>query len=1221
MKKRIATIMLCLMFAIQSMYSYPIMSIYAADDSGQTEMADIQKDNKLDEYYEIKDYKLVPPEGKTMDEVKAGDTVKVEITAVPYSNEGSRYITIRANEGYLQWNYTPDDKTATPYTIRTEGKTEFKNVSGHSADWDTVDVRFGEEFTAIYTVKLNEYMLSGTATLKSIYIQSRDYWNDKEELKGYYIRDGKMIQIHDEKEGTSVDYDKKLDFSIKEADNKDNKRPVIESLNMETEDPIYSSTEMEWKLRYSDDLSGVKNAELEFSNGKHIFSLKESVEDSGSKSGELIFKKTLGNLKEGIGSYKLVKATISDYAGNIAMYQLNTDQTKLTGDNGKSLNAINFNIQYQQRGLIVTKVRFLRDGEEVNNYKNDQEMEVEVTLRNNTEETIKQLYDTSVSMTSTDEKENAGFEIRQKGIADMVDIEAGKEITLHLKESLSNHKNTEYKIEEISAGRYYDEGERRMKLEYYPSQDNIMLNDGNLVESTLDVSNIRIQLYSLIELDKDAPYLSKIEENNSVMKVDGTYEERSRFNIYLDEDTLGDAGLKDVSIELYDTKRPEKNVYVPDSTYLDRCNSEGSEWAVGFFPKDDLVESTYKLKSILLTDENNNQRKYALCSDGKLGEVVNGHTPTKGTIDNLTFTVENPRKPDADFDGPVLNSIHTKINDGYDYDKNRLSVEMNVSDTTGVSDVEVYLTDGKEVTQITGAYDVEYNGSEIKMNFTGDSSDKHTDKRLHHIVLKDKSVRENISTYIYDAASKTLCKDSENVKVEGGDFVFKPHTYGEEKVIKKATPQMDGYKGKICEEPGCGEVKKGRTICKPDGADISDTYFNYDGETHVPYIFNIVGKDGELPRDSYELTYPEDAIEPGTYYITVRFKGDEYEGRMQIPYYIRGKKIQIASISCNDELLDSKNQITFTILTEWKEPISDMILTFSDGKTLKSVKQEKDSYDNYNCYIFTYDTSALGKGNHILNKVTVYDNNRFKEDGMVYDYIDSFDGQYFYNEECDYIVSCDKINIHNHTIVENISKASPNKKGKITSKCESCNYKKEKDILSPKTVTLQTSSYVYDGKVKKPTVKVTDTEGKSISSSNYNIIYDRDCKNVGRYKVTVEFKGNYYEGSLSKTFDIIPKGTSFISLKPKKKSVTVKWKKQVSQTNGYVIQYSISKKFAGKAKSNTVKGSKVTSKKISKLASKKKYYVRIRTYKNVKFEGKNYKFYSMWSGAKSVKVK
>ena len=179
------------------------------------------------------------------------------------------------------------------------------------------------------------------------------------------------------------------------------------------------------------------------------------------------------------------------------------------------------------------------------------------------------------------------------------------------------------------------------------------------------------------------------------------------------------------------------------------------------------------------------------------------------------------------------------------------------------------------------------------------------------------------------------------------------------------------------------------------------------------------------------------------------------------------------------------------------------------------------------------------------------------------------------------ITDLKKISIHNHAIIENISKASPNKKGKITSKCDSCNYKKEKYILSPKTVTLKSSSYTYDGKVKKTTVKVTDTAGKSISSSNYNVIYDRDCKNVGRYKVTVKFKGNYYEGSLSKTFDIIPKGTSFSSLKPQKKSVMLKWKKQTSQIDGYIIQYSISKKFAGK----------------------------------------NYKLYSMWSGVKTVKVK
>lgn len=48
---------------------------------------------------------------------------------------------------------------------------------------------------------------------------------------------------------------------------------------------------------------------------------------------------------------------------------------------------------------------------------------------------------------------------------------------------------------------------------------------------------------------------------------------------------------------------------------------------------------------------------------------------------------------------------------------------------------------------------------------------------------------------------------------------------------------------------------------------------------------------------------------------------------------------------------------------------------------------------------------------------------------------------------------------------------------------------------------------------------------------------------------------------------------------------------------------------------------KKTSTAIKNLKAKKKYYVRIRTYKNVKFNGKTVKVYSKWSKSKSVKTK
>lgn len=99
------------------------------------------------------------------------------------------------------------------------------------------------------------------------------------------------------------------------------------------------------------------------------------------------------------------------------------------------------------------------------------------------------------------------------------------------------------------------------------------------------------------------------------------------------------------------------------------------------------------------------------------------------------------------------------------------------------------------------------------------------------------------------------------------------------------------------------------------------------------------------------------------------------------------------------------------------------------------------------------------------------------------------------------------------------------------------------------------------------------------------------------------------------------KGTKIRSLKAGKKSFTVKWKKVTgkkssSRVNGYQLQYSAKKSFKS-ARSVTVSGYKKTTKKVTKLKAKKKYYVRIRTYKKVS----GTKYYSAWSKAKIVNTK
>ena len=89
-----------------------------------------------------------------------------------------------------------------------------------------------------------------------------------------------------------------------------------------------------------------------------------------------------------------------------------------------------------------------------------------------------------------------------------------------------------------------------------------------------------------------------------------------------------------------------------------------------------------------------------------------------------------------------------------------------------------------------------------------------------------------------------------------------------------------------------------------------------------------------------------------------------------------------------------------------------------------------------------------------------------------------------------------------------------------------------------------------------------------------------------------------------------------------KKAFTAKWKKQTAQVTGYEIQYSTSSKFPSKSTSTKmVEKNKTVSLNVTKLKAKKKYYVRIRTYKNAKVNGKTTRFCSVWSKTKRVTTK
>lgn len=178
-------------------------------------------------------------------------------------------------------------------------------------------------------------------------------------------------------------------------------------------------------------------------------------------------------------------------------------------------------------------------------------------------------------------------------------------------------------------------------------------------------------------------------------------------------------------------------------------------------------------------------------------------------------------------------------------------------------------------------------------------------------------------------------------------------------------------------------------------------------------------------------------------------------------------------------------------------------------------------------------------------------------------------------------------------------------------------YEEETTIYPIESVKLSKTEYTYNGEVKKPTVTVKDSQGNIISPDYYTVKYTSGRKNVGRYSVKVTFK-EMYSGTVTRYFKIKPKGTAISSLTGYKKAFTVKWKKQPTQTTGYQIQYSTNKNFDKNVNTITISDKDTTSRKIKNLKSGKTYYVRVRTYKNVKINGEKVKYCSKWSEVKNV---
>lgn len=166
------------------------------------------------------------------------------------------------------------------------------------------------------------------------------------------------------------------------------------------------------------------------------------------------------------------------------------------------------------------------------------------------------------------------------------------------------------------------------------------------------------------------------------------------------------------------------------------------------------------------------------------------------------------------------------------------------------------------------------------------------------------------------------------------------------------------------------------------------------------------------------------------------------------------------------------------------------------------------------------------------------------------------------------------------------------------------------------------TSFTYNGKVQKPTVKVTDEKGKAIAASNYTIAYsDKNSKKAGSYTITITFKNAYsklrprtYNYTINKAKQKLTLAKTSVSLKAsavKKKAKTYKMYVKGNST-GLSVSSSDKKVTVKKAKKSSKKGYTQYNITVKKGTKKGTYIISMYAKSNANY---------LQSGVKKFKVK
>lgn len=656
--------------------------------------------------------KLNLPEGTTADALPAGTPFTVRFTL---KNESNRAYNLELSGDYgakAYWDYTSgegEDEEVNPDGIETKDLSE---------DSGTLHIEPGETKTLDFEVETNAYLDSGKATFS--HLDLFEQTEDNLQNNGCRVTEGQLVSYVDGKEGSGVTYDQSLDFSVVKGAEEDLEQPKITGISKNFEGPVYTGSAVTYNVDYEDDMSGVKNVNLCFTddNGE-VLEVKGTVEENGSKEGTILADKQLE--EQPVETYKLTEATITDYSDKETSYTLNEDGSLLVGDDDEegddetedvpasTFKPDSFQVQYMEKALKITNLCFVTDdGKETREYLTGDTARMQVTLKNDTDDEV---YLNS-KLLEAELKDNCNYlslsceEGNEEGI---FIIPAGAEKTLTFTETLGEEQEGHtYRF--VTVGTASSEDEQFAAFSYDTDKPDTMLYERNRVKVELNVDKLSFAVANPVKKDAEAPFLTDVSVSDNLSVTEGLAT-KMQIDFGIDADTLGAAEFTKADIELTDLEKPKNVLKYND---LKVTKTAAGKYSTSVNVAGDTVSGTYKVTAIKLTDANGNVRSYKLCDNGKLGI----DTPT-GAIGNITApetTIKNTGDPVEDFEGPVLKAIQcTDIQKDGD-DVTGATFTVNVEDVSGISSMKLAVKSGEttyelepqEIKETNGSYLVRY---------------------------------------------------------------------------------------------------------------------------------------------------------------------------------------------------------------------------------------------------------------------------------------------------------------------------------------------------------------------------------------------------------------------------------------------------------------------------------------------------------------------------------